>query len=95
MTRKENKLGFGTHSVRGVSPRCLAKLTESFGLPTMFYDQLGNGNSSRLPQKIGHGTFWTESLFINELSNLIDHLDLRERGFDLLGHSWSGMLGSA
>ncbi|KAL9067736.1 MAG: hypothetical protein Q9157_006709 [Trypethelium eluteriae] len=71
------------------------KLTERFGIPTIFYDQLGNGNSTRLPEKNGDGTFWTESLFSDELNNLIDHLDLRKRGFDLLGHSWGGMLGSA
>ncbi|KAF2235584.1 proline-specific peptidase [Viridothelium virens] len=71
------------------------KLTERFGIPTIFYDQLGNGNSTRLPEKNGDGAFWTESLFSDELNNLIDHLDLRKRGFDLLGHSWGGMLCSA
>lgn len=36
--------------------------------------------------------FWTFDLFIAELNNLIDHLQLRDRGFYLLGQSWGGML---
>jgi L-proline amide hydrolase len=30
---------------------------------------------------------------MDELDNLIDHLDLRD-GFSILGHSWGGMLGA-
>ncbi|KAI1292916.1 cytochrome P450 [Xylaria venustula] len=43
----------------------------------------------------GDGTFWREELFQDELDNMINHLDLRPRGFYLLGHSWGGMLGAA
>ena len=71
------------------------ELTERIGIPTIFYDQMGNGRSTSLPEKKGDGTFWTEDLFIDELNNLVDELGLRQRGFDILGHSWGGMLGSA
>lgn len=73
----------------------LDSLTKRFGIPTIFYDQIGNGKSTRLPEKIGDDKFWTEKLFIDELDNLVQTLSLHERGFDLIGHSWGGMLGSA
>lgn len=60
--------------------------------PIIFYDQLGCGLSTHLPEKNADTTFWTFALFIAELDNLIDHLGLRPRGFHLLGHSWGGML---
>lgn len=63
------------------------------GIPVIFYDQIGCGHSTRLPEKNGDEAFWTVDLFIAELDNLIDHLGLRSRGFDLLGQSWGGMLG--
>ncbi|KAI1496075.1 Alpha/Beta hydrolase protein [Biscogniauxia marginata] len=37
-------------------------------------------------------TFWTFDLFIAELENLVDHLQLRQKGFYVLGQSWGGML---
>ena len=60
--------------------------------PVIFYDQLGSGNSTHLREKHGDTSFWTVTLFRDELANLIDTLGLRDRGFDLLGHSWGGML---
>ena len=65
-------------------------------IPLVFYDQLGNGRSSHLPEKRGDGTFWTEALFLDELARLLNHLglDARPGGYDLLGHSWGGMLGA-
>ncbi|KAI9657538.1 MAG: hypothetical protein M1831_004154 [Alyxoria varia] len=60
--------------------------------PVIFYDQLGSGHSTHLREKNGDTSFWTVDLFRSELANLIDNLGLRERGFDLLGHSWGGML---
>jgi L-proline amide hydrolase len=63
-------------------------------IPIIFYDQIGNGHSTRLREKDGDEGFWTEELFRAELDNLIDHLDLRFRGFDILGQSWGGMLAS-
>ena len=32
-------------------------------------------------------------MFIRELNNLIDHLGLRESGFDIFDQSWGGMFG--
>ncbi|KAH8915107.1 prolyl aminopeptidase [Atractiella rhizophila] len=54
----------------------------------ILYDQLGNGNSTLLPK--APSTFWTVELFVEELANLISHLGLNS--FDLIGHSWGGML---
>ncbi|KAI1412056.1 proline-specific peptidase [Hypoxylon sp. FL1857] len=73
-----------------------ADLWREFGLPVIFYDQIGCASSTHLPQKAGDKSFWQEQLFQDELDNLIDHLDLRRKpGFHLLGQSWGGMLGSA
>ena len=70
----------------------LQDLHTSYAIPIILYDQLGNGNSTHLPEKAGSQTFWTESLFIAELENLLTHLGIRT--FDLYGHSWGGMLAS-
>ena len=72
----------------------LTDLNSQHGIPIIFYDQIGNGRSTRLREKAGDEAFWVESLFQAELDNLIDHFDLRERGYDVLGQSWGGMLGS-
>ncbi|PBK80642.1 proline-specific peptidase [Armillaria gallica] len=58
-------------------------------IPVVFYDQLGNGQSTHLndPPK----DFWTPELFMDELDNLLDKLGIPDR-FDLLGQSWGGML---
>ena len=70
----------------------LQDLVMNFDIPIVLYDQIGNGRSTHLPEKDGDESFWTEELFRAELDNLIDHLDLRERTFDLYGQSWGGML---
>jgi pimeloyl-ACP methyl ester carboxylesterase len=62
---------------------------ESF--PVIFYDQLGSGNSTRLPEKAGAEDFWMPQLFLDELDNLVAKLSIPE--YDLLGQSWGGMLG--
>ncbi|KAL9093879.1 MAG: hypothetical protein Q9165_003802 [Trypethelium subeluteriae] len=73
-----------------------AELWTCYGLPVVFYDQIGCASSTHLPQTAGDKSFWQESLFILELDNLIDHLHLRDGpGFHLLGQSWGGMLGAA
>ncbi|OTB00901.1 hypothetical protein M426DRAFT_15005 [Hypoxylon sp. CI-4A] len=73
-----------------------AELWPRYGLPIVLYDQIGCGASTHLPQMAGNAAFWQESLFVNELNNLIDHLKLRDGpGFHLLGQSWGGMLGTA
>ncbi|KAI0006527.1 proline-specific peptidase [Xylariaceae sp. FL0662B] len=71
-------------------------LWRDYGLPVIFYDQIGCASSTHLRQKNGNQSFWSEQLFQDELDNLLDHLDLRrEPGFHLLGQSWGGMLGPA
>ncbi|OTB14040.1 hypothetical protein K445DRAFT_335725 [Daldinia sp. EC12] len=71
-------------------------LWEDYGLPVVFYDQIGCAASTHLPQKAGDRSFWQEQLFQDELDNLLDHLDLRrDPGFHFLGQSWGGMLGAA
>ena len=70
----------------------LTDLTTAHDIPVIFYDQIGNGKSTHLREKNGDEAFWTEDLFIAELDNLIDTLQLRETTFDLYGQSWGGML---
>lgn len=61
------------------------------GTPIVYYDQLGCGNSTRLPEKKGDESFWTPALFVAELDNLVRHLGVRD-SFDLYGHSWGAKL---
>ena len=71
-------------------------LATNYSIPCIFYDQIGNGKSTHLREKNGDELFWTPALFRRELDNLIDHLDLRKgNGFDILGQSWGGCLGSS
>lgn len=83
------------HGGPGATSRYLLSLQNlaKNGIPVVFYDQLGCGNSTRLPEKALDTSFWTPELFIAELDNLVKHLGIDD-GFDLLGHSWGGMLGS-
>ena len=60
-------------------------------IPVVFYDQLGSARSTHLPDK--PVDFWTIELFIDELVNLLTHLGI-ENDYDILGHSWGGMLGA-
>ncbi|KAJ3497321.1 hypothetical protein NLG97_g1996 [Lecanicillium saksenae] len=62
--------------------------------PIIFYDQIGNGRSTHLRHLRGDEKFWTVKLFMDELSNLLSHLGLDSRAFDLHGQSWGGMLGA-
>jgi L-proline amide hydrolase len=61
------------------------------GRAVVFYDQLGNGNSTHLPERLGDGGFWTPELFVRELANLLDHLGIGDR-YHVLGQSWGGFL---
>ncbi len=78
-------------------PGCTHDYVDSFkdiastGRAVIHYDQLGNGQSTRLPHK-GRG-FWTVKLFLSELDNLLAHLGI-ENDYALLGQSWGGMLAS-
>jgi proline-specific peptidase len=70
-------------------------LWSEYGLPVVFYDQVGCASSTHLRHKAGDESFWQEQLFHDELNNLIDHLGLRrDPGFHLLGQSWGGMFGA-
>ncbi|KAJ7605962.1 proline iminopeptidase [Mycena polygramma] len=71
----------------------LSDLTMAHGIPLIVYDQIGTGNSTHLPEKMGDIKFWTEKLFLDELNNLLEHLGVQDN-YDILGHSWGGMLGS-
>jgi L-proline amide hydrolase len=59
------------------------------GRAVVFYDQLGNGNSTHLPDR--GADFWTVELFVRELANLVDHLGIAAR-YHVLGQSWGGFL---
>ncbi|MCL6708773.1 proline iminopeptidase-family hydrolase [Pseudomonas sp. R2.Fl] len=79
-------------------PGCTHDYVDSFreiaaldGRAVIHYDQLGNGNSTRLPDK--GLDFWTVSLFLDELDCLLNHLGIQDR-YAFLGQSWGGMLGS-
>ncbi|MEV0838748.1 proline iminopeptidase-family hydrolase [Actinocatenispora sera] len=70
--------------------RSMAGLLGADGRIVVHYDQLGCGRSSHLPD--APADFWTVSLFVAELRNLVDQLDVLADGFHLLGQSWGGML---
>ena len=59
------------------------------GRPVVFYDQLGCGQSSHLPD--APHDFWSIELFLEELDALLDHLGIASE-YHLLGQSWGGML---
>ena len=60
------------------------------GRQVIFYDQIGNGNSSHLPER--GADFWTVDLFVRELHNLVGELGLAAAGYHVLGQSWGGFL---
>ena len=64
----------------------------SSGRQVVLYDQLGNGNSTHLPDKAGDAEFWTPALYLGELHEVIKHLGFGS-GMHFLGQSWGGMLG--
>ncbi|KAI0318464.1 proline-specific peptidase [Amylostereum chailletii] len=66
-------------------------LATSHGIPIILYDQIGCGNSTRLRDK--PKAFFTVAFFMAELENVLAHFGVAH-DFDLLGHSWGGMLAS-
>ncbi|MGH8395076.1 MAG: alpha/beta fold hydrolase, partial [Pseudomonas sp.] len=52
------------------------------GHAVIHYDQLGNGRSTHLPDK--DPSFWTVGLFLEELDNLLDHLQI-SNNYAILG----------
>ncbi|KAI0321580.1 proline-specific peptidase [Amylostereum chailletii] len=82
------------HGGPGVTHKYLishAKLTASRGIPVIFYDQIGCGQSTHLKDRPKE--FWSIPLFIAELDNLLAHFQIADN-FNLLGHSWGGVLAS-
>ncbi|KAL9027512.1 MAG: hypothetical protein Q9196_003972 [Gyalolechia fulgens] len=71
----------------------LTDLAATHSIPIIFYDQVGCGRSTHLPEKKHDADFWTADLFLRELDNLITHLDINDN-YDILGQSWGGMLGA-
>lgn len=77
-------------------PGCTHDYVDSFkdlaatGRAVVHYDQVGNGRSTHLPG--ASPEFWTVELFLAELDNLIEHLEISD--YALLGQSWGGMLGA-
>ncbi|KAF5342093.1 hypothetical protein D9611_002016 [Ephemerocybe angulata] len=71
----------------------LSDVTTVRGGALVVYDQIGTGKSTHLQEKMGDGDFWTVQLFIDEFNNLIHNLGIEE--YDLLGHSWGGMLAAS
>ncbi len=64
-------------------------------IPVIFYDQIGCAKSTHFRDKVGDQAFWHPDLFVAELANVIKHFDLDRvggPGFDILGHSWGGIL---
>ncbi|KAF2872025.1 Alpha/Beta hydrolase protein [Massariosphaeria phaeospora] len=70
----------------------LIDLYHEHSIPIVFYDQIGCGKSTHFRERMGDESFWTIDLFVRELDNLIDALELREGGFHILGQSWGGVL---
>lgn len=70
----------------------LSLLFSDYGVPVILYDQIGCGESTLFPERMGDVSFWTPELFMAELDNLRKALGIKT--FDLLGHSWGGMLAS-
>ncbi|KAF8654280.1 hypothetical protein AX16_003575 [Volvariella volvacea WC 439] len=64
-------------------------LHERYGIPVIFYDQVGNGQSTHVSDV--PDTFWTPELWMGELDNLLKFLKV-DKDFDLVGNSWGGML---
>lgn len=69
----------------------LVDLTREYSIPVIFYDQIGCGRSTRLPEKKNDQSFWTVDLFLDELDNVLRHFGIQD-SYDLLGQSWGGML---
>ena len=64
----------------------LEKLAD-YGIPLIFYDQLGCGYS-KVPKN--HKIDWNFQVFLDEFENLVNYFKLKK--YNVLGHSWGGML---
>lgn len=71
-------------------------LTDTYSIPVIFYDQIGSGLSTHLPETAfftDFPHFWTMEIFHEQLRQLLTYLKIEGR-YDILGHSWGGMMGS-
>jgi proline-specific peptidase len=68
----------------------LSLVLTDYGVPVVMYDQIGCGDSTHFPDRIGDRTLWTPELFMAELDNLKQALGITK--FDLFGTSWGGIL---
>lgn len=59
--------------------------------PLVFWDQIGCGKSTHLPEKFCDYGFWTEQFFLDQITAVLAQLDI-QNDYDLLGQSWGGML---
>ena len=65
----------------------IADLYVKYSILVVFYDQLGNGDSTHLLEKVGDGgSFWTEQLFLDELDNLLCQLSIQD-DYSVIKHS--------
>jgi len=71
-------------------------LTTQHSIPILLYDQIGSGLSTHLPETASWPSFWTDQIFFAQLTQLLQFLglDARDGGYDILGSSWGGMMGS-
>ena len=78
------------HGGPGATHDYLLALTDLAGeRAVVFYDQIGNGRSTHYEGR--NGDFWTVDLFVRELHNLVDALEIAGR-HHVLGSSWGGFL---
>jgi L-proline amide hydrolase len=68
-------------------------LATQYSIPVIFYDQIGSGRSTHLPETASIPDFWTEKIFVSQLKQLLVHLKIDDN-WAMLGSSWGGMLGS-
>ena len=68
----------------------IAELIAQSGRAAVLYDQIGCGHSTHLPTAAAD--FWTPELFMEELSLLVEHLEI-SHDYAIVGQSWGGMLG--
>jgi pimeloyl-ACP methyl ester carboxylesterase len=73
--------------------RPLRHLATTHSISVILYDQIGCCRSTHLPEKKGDRSFWTVDLFLKELQNLLEHLEIKGE-YDLYGHSAGGVLAS-
>ncbi|KAL1736864.1 Alpha/Beta hydrolase protein [Schizophyllum commune] len=69
----------------------ISDIASIYGVPVVFYDQVGAGLSTHVRERQGDTAFWTFDFFIDEFFNLLAHLKIE--AYDYLGHSWGGILG--